>query len=75
MKELKKQYNAFLIRHNRAASFLDDDTIPAEEREQHIPAFRKIIADMEAILKDIKAKGHESTETEIMQGFKVRGVK
>lgn len=73
MKELKKQYNALLIRHNRAASFLDDDAIPAEEREQHIPAFKQIIADMEAILKGIKAKGQEASETEILQGFKVRG--
>ena len=73
MRELKKQYNALLIRHNRAASFLDDDAIPAEEREQHIPAFRQIIADMEGILKDIKAKGHEASETEILHGFKVRG--
>lgn len=72
MKELKKQYNALLMRHNRAASFLDDDNIPAEEREQHIPAFRQIIADMEAILKSIKAKGQEASETEILQGFKVR---
>jgi len=71
LEELKVRYNRLLKRHNEGFLYLEDETLPIEEREQKIPAFREIISKMSDTLKKLKANGITATEDEILNGFKI----
>lgn len=68
---LKKRYNKLLAIENEAGDWLDNNDIPLHIRDEKIPAFRKIIDSLNLILRELKQKGVEATEDEILNGFKI----
>lgn len=68
---LKQEYNKLIKRVEVGSKYLDDNTIPVSEREAKVPAFRKIIDRLNAILFDFKECGIAVTDDEILGGFAI----
>jgi hypothetical protein len=62
----KQEYNNFVYRLKQAALYMDDDSIPIEEREKHMPRLRKLMQDMHDIAKEFKL-----TEEEMLNGIRI----
>ena len=48
--ELKAEYNKELQKHQRACVYMDDNNVPIPERERYIPAYRKILDNLNRML-------------------------
>ena len=70
-KSLKKEYNKLIKRYKTGGDYLDNNGIPIEEREKWIGEFRKIIDVLNGFINEFKKLGVETTEDEIMNGFKL----
>ena len=68
--ERKKAYNKLIDRHNKAAAYLDNNKIPLEEREKHIPDFQKLLNRLNEAITMFKNNGVSMTSEEILEGFK-----
>lgn len=64
MKELKQEYNALLVRFNKASVYLDGPA-PNEEKERWIPEFQRIMKRMNELIQLLGL-----TEDEIFNGIK-----
>lgn len=70
--EVKRSYNRLLKRQEEAGRYLDDTSIPAQEREKHVLAFKvEIIGPLEAYLQVLKDWGITVSTNEIMGGFAI----
>ena len=63
--ELKKQYNEVLRRFYKAEMYLENNDIPLEEREKHIPKAKEVIDGLNTLLKEIGTY----TDHEMLNGF------
>lgn len=62
--EQKAEYNKLVGRLQQAALYMDDNRIPIEEREKHMPRLRVLMKDMHDIAKQFKL-----TEEEMLNGI------
>lgn len=69
--ELKKKYNAFIQRHNKALKYLDNNQIDIDERENHIQAYKKILDELNSIIDELNKLGISYTDENILNGFEV----
>lgn len=63
--DIKKQYNALIVREKAAIKYLNDDKIPLKERERWMPAYEAICKQLNDLLAQI---GSYSAEN-ILDGF------
>jgi len=69
--EIKRAYNRLLKREQEAGRYLDDISIPIQEREKRIPVYKiEILDPLEAYLKILKDWAVDVTDDEILNGFK-----
>jgi hypothetical protein len=66
---LKKKYNETLTRFRKAGEYMDDKSIPLNEREKHLPAFRKLLKECGDLTNKLKAAGVTYTREQILNGF------
>jgi hypothetical protein len=67
--KLQIQYNDTLARMKKAMEFMDGPA-PLAEKEKWQPKFKQIEKQLDGLIEEIKATGHEMTEVEIWEGFK-----
>jgi len=72
MNKLKLKYNFLLKRLKKAIIFLDDNEIEISEREKFVPAYRKLVDDMQELLFQI-GKWNYTTE-HILNGFYIEEI-
>lgn len=68
--ELKQEYNKLLKRIDAGSKYLDDNNISVLEKEAKIPAFRRIVDNLNSILLELKKNKVYYTNEEIINGFK-----
>jgi hypothetical protein len=67
--DLKQQYNDTLARMKKAMAFMGGPA-PLVDKVKWVPEFKKIEKQLNGLIADIRATGHEMTEVEIWEGFK-----
>jgi len=63
--ELRAKYNQLLVREKNAEKYLNDNSIPLEEREKWMPKYKDICERLNELLKQIKFY----TADNILSGF------
>lgn len=71
MTELKQQYNKLIKLQLKAAEYLDNDSIPYEEREKRIPEYQELLGKLSALFSEIKRQGITYTQDDLFSGFKI----
>ena len=67
---LREQYNNMLERYNKATEYIENDSIPWEERNQWIPEFHKVVNKLDDLIELIQAQeNRKMTCKEILGGF------
>lgn len=69
--ELKKEYNTYLMRHFKAAIYLDDNNIPLDEREQWLPEYKNILDNLNRILNQLDIYEATYSANEVLGGFNI----
>ena len=67
---LKLAYNKLLLSTRELEAFLDNETIPAEEREGFVYEYKKLVGSLGNLLEQIGAH----TEQDVDTGFSVNNV-
>jgi hypothetical protein len=67
--KLQIQYNDTLARMKKAMEFMDGPA-PLAEKEKWQPKFKQIEKQLDGLIADIRATGHEISDMEILNGFK-----
>jgi hypothetical protein len=62
-------YNKLLERCRKGEKYLNDSSIPLQERETRIPDFKNIVDKLNGILFDMENQGIMVTERQILEGF------
>ena len=70
----KLQYNKLLLRHDKACIYLENDKVPALQRQNWLPEFEKVIEEMNYIISILEAAGECVSTQEILNGFWVEEV-
>ena len=65
--DIKREYNQILEREQKAEVYFDRQEIPQEEKEKHIPEYKKILYQLNNLLKVISRYAKD----EILHGFKI----
>jgi len=71
LNSLLKEYNKMLEIHYKAAAYLEDKSIPVQEREKHMGQYQLILKKLNELLAEIKKQGIPWTENEALNGFKI----
>lgn len=67
--DMKKKYNQSLAKYRKAYTYLDNNSIPLDEREKHLQKFRDLMYELNDIILQIRAAGYNMTSEEIRGGF------
>jgi hypothetical protein len=66
---LKREYNKTILRHWKAAVYLEDHEVPIPEREKWLPEYRKILDQLQTLLNQFDLYGVKYTVDEALGGF------
>lgn len=69
--DLKQEYNKLLGRAKKAEAYLDDKSIPDEQRNKWGPEYVKILDGLGELIRLNKTTGYEMTGEEILNGIEV----
>ena len=69
LKELKVAYNRLLARYKKAEIYVDNPKISDEEKEKHMPEFRKLIKAISEAIITFSEMGVTMSDSEVMEGF------
>jgi len=62
-------YDKALYRIKDIGSYIDDNSIPYQERERTIPSFEKALKEVNDLIQKIEYKGYKMTKNERLNGF------
>lgn len=73
--DLMNEYNRILKIEQKGEKYLDDRSVPDEEKEKHIPRFIEVLAVLGDILYKLYNLGVCYTDKQILNGFEIGGEK